>query len=1345
VAAPIVAWTPNEAWLLLGLARRALIASLDGGPEGRAGAEEGARFRAEVHARGEEIAIELQLDAERASIALSPTGEGGHRWRSGWALVLERDGEQWTLVAGGPPVELDDARRAPLRAHLRVQQRAVIRAIDGGDELIPVSDAAFHRYTRQSTRGEPGPAGPLAPWMTPTEPEAHPWWEIDLGRSMFVITLCADLAAVPAGARVTIAAYPYPSPSGEPPPGIFERPLDPSARDDGGRLTAEITAGMVARYVRVTLRAPAGAVAALVVTAFEVIACSFFADTLRATLRRSFALHRDRPLFVARAAEGAPYEPTHTYGEVWSQAMALGRSLARLLEQDPEARTDGRVFLAVMTRNRPEWVMADLAAVERGYVLVPLSPDDPDERVARIFAQARPPCVICEARDVDRLAALGGSLRALVVCDAGDLDASLPDGPPRLRFEDLVREGASADAPPPEPRAGGDLYTLLFTSGSTGAPKGAMRSYGTFLAMLATYGIEQGTRHLSFQPLSHLSERMYMPVVLVQGATVAFSRGGAHLMDELRAFEPTQLGSVPRLYEVLYATYRRRLAAALAAAPDERRAAVEARELAAVRASFGGRLRSLSVGSAPVGAEVLAFLRRCFADIWVTEGYGSTEVGTIAVDGKIQAHVEVKLVPPPETPPQPLPKEGLGTEESREQRGVGDPRRAPDEPERGEIWVRTPHVISGYFGDPAATAASLDGEGFFATGDLGERAAGGSVRVVGRLRNTVKLAQGEFVSAERIEGALGAAPLVDRVYVHAAAGAPGVSALVVPQRDALAKLLGEPGDASLAELAAREGAPAAAVQALRAHGRRGGLAAWELPRGVLLEPSPFSLEDGLLTASGKLARGAVAARYGERLAALAAGEPAPAVEPAILDDGDLVVRVARVAARVLGREVDPRAPLGEAAGVDSLAAAEIMTALRDDLGREVPLSLWFEARSLEDLAVRLDGLAGPAPALADLAAADLAHASLPERSLEPPVLPLHTILLTGATGFLGAHLVEALLARTDLEILCLVRAGDDDGATARLHAALASYDIPAPPAGRVRAIAGDLGAPRLGLSEAAHRELEARADAVLHAGATVSWLASYPALRGPNVQGTLALLELASAGRARPFHFVSTISTAPADGDEDTVLGRGAALAGTPYGLSKWIAEEHVRRAGRAGRAGLPVAVYRPAMIAGHSLRGHGNPDDFVHRYLVGAAELGLYLDLDDARLDMTPVDFVAAAIVALVAERPLGGATHHLVNVDQSLSYAALGRALKAAGLAVAPATYEAFRAALDSARSSRLHALAAFFPERGFGLGMGPWPCGRTVAALAALGVARPAVDEVLVARYVASLRRRGLLPGG
>lgn len=297
------------------------------------------------------------------------------------------------------------------------------------------------------------------------------------------------------------------------------------------------------------------------------------------------------------------------------------------------------------------------------------------------------------------------------------------------------------------------------------------------------------------------------------------------------------------------------------------------------------------------------------------------------------------------------------------------------------------------------------------------------------------------------------------------------------------------------------------------------------------------------------------------------------------------------------------------------------------------------------------------------------------------------------------------------------------------------YGVPAPPRSRWSARAGDLAAPSLGLDEARWSALAEEVDVIVHAGAEVSWLDPYEQLRAPNVLGTHALLRLAGERRIKPMHFVSTISTAPAEGDESSFLPVEQARASSGYGLSKWVAEQLVRRAAAGGH---PAAVYRPAMITGHSARGLGNPDDFVHRYLRACLWSGRCLDLETERLDMTPVDFVAGAIVALLVHQPEGGATHHLTNLDRSLSYRALGAAMNSAGHPVTPTSYAEFRATVVDAPGSPLRPLGAYFPEGGFGLHMGPWPCAATQKRLAELQVVCPAVDARLIAVYLARLRR-------
>ncbi|MCB9595240.1 MAG: thioester reductase domain-containing protein [Sandaracinaceae bacterium] len=1284
-AAPIVSWTPAEPGLFAELAVRALVACLDGGPPTRAGTTSG--FVVGVRHDDGDGRLDLELDADRATLALDPTLVPDHPWRDLWVLVIEHGEEALRLRVGDPPLAI--ARRpddppGPLRraGSFAKQTLGLVHPIEGVSDPVLLRDVAFHRYTRQTT-WTAATADGVPRWSQPTEPEHTPWWELDLGAGHYLARVRVVVARPPVAARVRVHAFGLHRPSGALPPRslVSDTACEPSSEEPLLSVVLELDQrrrGVVARYLRIELVAEEPVV--LDVRATELLGSSLYEPTLLKTARTTFRLFRDRPLVLARGDDGA-FTATHDYGAIWTEARALARALHARLEPAPSR---ARVVLA--TRGGPAWLIAELACLLRAYVTVPIATDEPDERLAAILTRVEPACVVADGADVERLRALVPGAPLLVA--VGDSVEGA------LEWTELLAEGARLAPIEDAARSEDDVHAILFTSGSGGVPKGAMRTYAGFRDVIASYSLGASPRHLSFQPLSHLSERMFLPAVLAHGGVIAFSRGPAHLLSELRAFEPTGVGTVPRLFASLHATYRRRLSALAAAAPDRTRAELEGEALAETRASLGRELVAISIGSAPVSRELLAFVRHAFDDVWVSEGYGSTEVGTIAVDGRVAEGVEVELRP------------------------VGD---AADGAQ--EIWVRSPHVIAGYLGD--GDAATIDERGFFATGDLGERDADGRVRVVGRARNAIKLAAGEFVAVDRVEAVLGGATVVDRVYVHAEPGGDGLAALVVPDAAALATALGvEP--APLEALCAHEDAPRVVLRALRAHGRAA-LAAHELPSAALLVAEPLRVEDGLLTASGKLVRSAIANRYGAALTALLEAPADLEHDPLAAIDEDLEGRVRRIAASVLGRAVDLDEPLADAA-IESLAAAELLAALSTELGREVPPAWLFGSASLAALTERLARFEhGFSAEIDEALREDLARAPR-----VTPTSPLRAersrVLLTGATGFLGAHLVEALVAR-GLHVTALVRAPDDAAAEARLRAALEGWRVPPVADAALRAVAGDLDAEGLGLDE------ELGFDAVVHAGARVSWLAGYRALRGANVGGTIALLERAAA-RGATFHHVSTISVAPPDADEDGFFDLDRVRASsTPYALSKWVAESHVRR---AAAAGLDVAVHRPAMIAAHSTRGVANREDFVHRYLAAVIELGVYVDDEVAILDMTPVDFVAEAIAALVVAGPGAGRTHHLANVEGSLSYAALGRAVSAAGVTAAPVSHARFLEALAASEGSRLAPLASFIATPA-SLPMGPWPCARTVAELEALGVRRPRIDEAYVARVVAFLRQR------
>nr|WP_051027936.1 carboxylic acid reductase [Nocardia higoensis] len=985
------------------------------------------------------------------------------------------------------------------------------------------------------------------------------------------------------------------------------------------------------------------------------------------------------------SAKLLPTFETITYREVWDRAGAIAAALAG----DP-VRSGDRVCVLGFTS--VDYTLVDVALMRLAAVAVPLQASAVAAQLLPIVDETEPTVI---AVSVDHLAIAvelaltGHTPQRLIVFDHHEqidderealaaASMRLAEAGSPVTIETLPAVIARGRALPPAPvptRADADpLALLIYTSGSTGAPKGAMiteRSVAdNWRASTSERWGQRGAESvivLAFMPMSHIMGRAVLYMALARGGTAYFVARSdlSTLLEDLATVRPTHLTFVPRIWEMLFQRFQSEMQQRAAEGGD--RAALERRVLADMRENLlGGRFLSATTGSAPMSAEMRAWAESLL-ELHLVDGYGATETGSIAVDGRIcrPPVLDYELVDVPE----------LGY--------FHTDRPYP----RGELVVRSETLVPGYYKRADVTAEVFDSDGRYHTGDIFAEIGVDHLAFLDRRSFVLKLSQGEFVTVSKVEAVFSESPLVRQIFVYGNSTRSYLLAVVVPTADAI-EYTG--GDIDALKQLVRE--------SLQQVARSAGLQAYEIPRDVLIETQPFTPENGLLTGIRKLARPKLKEYYGPRLEQLYSELAVAEVEELRAlrvgaGDRPTVETVVRAAAAVLGaatRDVRPDAHFTDLGG-DSLSALTFAQLLRDIFAVEVPVGFLIgPATDLHALAGYIDRQRRGAdrPTFAAVHGADATEARATDLTLdefidgntlaEAPRLPgpspeVRTVLLTGATGFLGRYLaLEWLerLARTGGTLICLVRAHDDVDARARLDK---TFDAGDPKlsdhyrelaAAHLEVIAGDKAEPELGLEHATWQRLADTVDVIVDPAALVNHLLPYSELFGPNVVGTAELIRLAVTTKQKPYTYVSTIGvndqidrSAFTEEADIRVISPRRTIDGSyanGYANSKWAGEVLLREANDL--CGLPVTVFRCDMIlADTGYAGQLNVPDMFTRWVLSVEAVGTapgsFYELDSdghrqrAHYDGLPVGFIAEAIAALGARADTGFRTYHVMN----------------------------------------------------------------------------------------------------
>jgi long-chain acyl-CoA synthetase len=424
-----------------------------------------------------------------------------------------------------------------------------------------------------------------------------------------------------------------------------------------------------------------------------------------------------------------------------------------------------------------------------------------------------------------------------------------------LSFGELRALGEDNPVDPVQPRPD-ETYCIMYTSGSTGPPKGVPVSHAGFVAAVAgLYTVmEESVTHreyiLAYLPLAHIFELVLENLVIFVGATLGYgsprtladtSTRNCH--GDMRAFAPTIMVGVPQIWETVKKGIESKVAASgtltrtifhlalslktfLVTHSLPGTALLDRTIFSQVRASTGGRLRFIVNGASGIAAPTLHFMSMVVAPM--LNGYGLTETcgngalgcplqWTSSAIGPIPAAVELKLVSLPE----------LGYSASAT-------------PPQGEILIRGAPVLKEYYENPEETAKAITADGWFRTGDIGEFGADGHVSVVDRVKNLVKLQGGEYIALEKLEAIYRGVGYVQNIMVHGDSGSPRPVAVVVGNEKAVAQKAREVGVAEGGEMYGDKKVRGAVLKALQDAARKEGLSGMETVAGVVLVEEEWS-------------------------------------------------------------------------------------------------------------------------------------------------------------------------------------------------------------------------------------------------------------------------------------------------------------------------------------------------------------------------------------------------------------------------------------------------------------------------------------------------------------------------
>jgi myxalamid-type nonribosomal peptide synthetase MxaA len=874
-----------------------------------------------------------------------------------------------------------------------------------------------------------------------------------------------------------------------------------------------------------------------------------------------------------------------TYQELNCRANQLAHYL-RSLNIGPD------IIVGICMKRSIELIVALLGVLKSGAACLPLDPAYPRERLALMLLDSEVPLLLTQEK----------------------LLIELPDHQARVisvdtNWEIISQESDENSICTAKPT---NLAYLIYTSGSTGKPKGVMIEHKSLVNFTETainiYGLSMHDRVLQFASISFDAAVEEIYPCLTCGGTLVLRTNEIVSSLSVSVFLQKCKDLMISVLSLPTAYWHQMVS-----------------ELATGNLILFESLRLVLIGGEAVLPKRVEMWRKCVGEHpQLINGYGTTETTILATTYTLPSSASISLNHQLQELPIGRAIRNVQTyvlDQDLQPVSVGVP---------GELHIGGNCLARGYLNRQDLTDKKFISNPYsdqpedrlYKTGDLVRYLPDGNIEFIGRLDNQVKI-RGFRIEPAEIEAALLQHSAILDVIIQAREDIPNDKRLV----------------AYIVLVQGKTFTPSELNSFLKEQ-----LPSYMIPSAIVI------LEQFPLTPNGKVDRQALL-----RLDTFQRELKQNIIPPRTPTEEIL----ANIWIDILGLKELSVDDDFFALGGHSLLVAQLIARIRDAFFIELPVSSLFKSPTFYEIAEAIDSiLQGKTSAEIDADNINLDSEVFLDSTITPVDLfsniPVNyfakpkSIFLTGATGFTGSFLLYELLHITSADIYCLVRASNAEKGKERLQNKLESYGLwDEIFRTRVIPIVGDMSKPLLGLSMQQFHDLANRVDVIYHNGASVNFLYPYSALKATNVFGTEEVLRLACQNKSKPVHFISTLSVFSSSAysefnlvQESNPLNYNHDLE-SGYAQSKWVAEKLVME---ARKRGLSVCVYRPGNITGSINNSICNTNDFIWRMVKSCVQLGMAPDID-ITVDMTPVDYVAQAIVHLSLQKESFGKAFHLFN----------------------------------------------------------------------------------------------------